>query len=142
MRAFEPHHPKLRIAALVIAAAGAVARGMAYLDQPDTGRLTHFVDAVVPLHVWAIVWIAAGACLVAGVWHRIVARYALSFTAMLWGVWGLSYMWATIAGDASRGWVTGSLMLTLAGTMIIIAALADTAGPPREPVILNRGGDG
>lgn len=137
MRALEPLHPRLRISALVIVAAGAVARGVAYIDQPDTGRLTHFVDGIVPLHVWAFVWIAAGACLVAGVWHRVVARYALAFTAMLWGIWGLSYVWATVTGDAPRGWVTGSLMLTLAGTMIIIAALADTVGPPQEPVILH-----
>ena len=136
MRAFEPLHPRLRVAALVIVASGAVARGVAYIDQPDTGRLTHFVDGIVPLHVWAFVWIGAGICLVAGIWHRVIARYALAFTATLWATWGLSFMWATITGDAPRGWVTGSLMLTLAGTMVIIAALADTVGPPREPVNL------
>ena len=57
MRALEPLHPGLRVAALAIVAGGAVARGAAYLDQPSTGGLTHFIDALVPLHLWAIVWI-------------------------------------------------------------------------------------
>lgn len=140
MRAFEPLHPRLRIAALAIVSAGAIARGVAYVNQPTTGGLTTFVDAIVPLHVWAIVWIAAGTTALAGVWHRIIARYALAFTAMLWGIWGLSYVWATLVGDAARGWVTGSLILTLSGLIIIIAALADTVGPPHEPVI-HDGGD-
>ncbi|MDX2357454.1 hypothetical protein [Dietzia sp. PP-33] len=142
MRAFEPHHPKLRIAALVIVAGGAVARGVAYLNQPSTGGLTHFIDALVPLHVWAIVWIAAGVTVLAGIWHRVVGRYALAFVSMMWAIWGLSYMTATVFGDASRGWVTGALILNLAGLTIIVAALADTVGPSREPVKLDLRGDG
>ena len=142
MRAFEPLHPRLRIAALAIVAAGAIARGVAYVNQPSTGGLTHFIDALVPLHLWAVVWIAAGVMVLAGVWQRVLARYALAFTAMLWTIWGLSYMTATVLGDASRGWVTGALILNVAGLTIIVAALADTVGPPREPVILDRRGGG
>ena len=142
MRAFEPLHPRLRIAALAIVAAGAAARGVAYVNQPSTGGLTHFIDALVPLHLWAFVWIAAGATVLAGVWHRVVARYALAFTAMLWGIWGLSYMSATVFGDSSRGWVTGALILNVAGLTIIIAALADAVGPPPGPVIFDQGGGG
>lgn len=142
MRALEPLHPRLRVAALSIVSAGAIARGAAYVDEPTTGGLTTFVDAIVPLHVWAIVWIIAGTTVLAGVWHRIIARYALAFVSMLWGIWGLSYMWATVIGDAPRGWVTGSLILTLSGLTIIIAALADAVGPPREPVIFDQRGDG
>ena len=142
MRALEPLHPRLRIAALSIVAAGAAARGVAYVNQPSTGGLTHFIDALVPLHLWAFVWIAAGATVLAGVWHRVVARYALAFTAMLWGIWGLSYMSATVFGDSSRGWVTGALILNVAGLTIIIAALADAVGPPPGPVIFDQGGGG
>ena len=142
MRALEPLHPRLRVATLGIVSAGAIARGAAYIDQPSTGGLTHFIDALVPLHLWAIVWIAAGVMVLAGVWQRVLARYALAFVSMLWLIWGLSYMSATVFGDSSRGWVTGALILNVAGLTIIVAALADTVGPPREPVILNRGGDG
>ena len=138
MRAFEPLHPKLRVAALVTFSSGATARGVAYTGTTTTGGLTTFVDAVVPLHVWAAVWIAAGALMVAGIWHRVIARIALNLGGTLWAVWGLSYMAATIVGDSSRGWVTGSLILTLAGAMYICAALADSAGPPPGPVIPDR----
>lgn len=134
MRAFEPTHPRLRVAALVVFAYGALSRGIAYIDAPQTG-LTTFVDALVPLHVWAVVWTAAGTLMIAGIWHRLIARVALGLGGTLWAVWGLSYMAATIVGDSSRGWVTGSAMLTLAGAMYICAALADSAGPPPGPVI-------
>lgn len=142
MRAFEPLHPRLRVAALAIVSAGAIARGVAYINHPSTGGLTHFIDALVPLHVWAIVWIAAGATVLAGVWQRVLARYALAFVSMLWTTWGLSYMSAAVFGDASRGWVTGALILNLAGLTIIIAALADAVGPPPGPVIFDQGGGG
>ena len=97
---------------------------------------------VLPLHVWAVVWIVAGVTVLAGIWHRVIARYALAFVSMLWGIWGLSYMSATVLGDSSRGWVTGALILNVAGLTIIVAALVDTVGPPREPVSLDRRGGG
>lgn len=142
MRAFEPNHPRLRVAALALFAAGAGARGFAYVGKPTTGGLTTFVDALVPLHVWAVVWIAAGTLMIAGIWHRFIARIALNLGGTLWAVWGLSYVAATMVGDSSRGWVTGALMLTLAGAMYICAALADSAGPPPGPVIPEREGAG
>ncbi len=142
MRALEPLHPRLRVAALSIVSAGAVARGCAYINQPSTGGLTHFIDALVPLNLWAIVWIAAGATVLAGVWQRVLARYALAFVSMLWTTWGLSYMSAAVFGDASRGWVTGALILNLAGLTIIVAALADTVGMGRGPVIAEGGVEG
>ncbi|WP_341229099.1 hypothetical protein [Nocardioides salarius] len=125
-----------------IVSAGAVARGCAYINQPSTGGLTHFIDALVPLNLWAIVWIAAGATVLAGVWQRVLARYALAFVSMLWTTWGLSYMSAAVFGDASRGWVTGALILNLAGLTIIVAALADTVGMGRGPVIAEGGVEG
>src|SRR5690606_15722524 len=90
MRAFEPLHPRLRISALSVFAFGAISRGVAYVNAPSTS-FTTFVDAVVPLRVWAFVWIGAGLLLLAGIWHRVVARWALSFGGSLWAVWGLSF---------------------------------------------------
>lgn len=117
-------HPKLRVAALTVGSTVVAARGAAYLDAPQTG-LTTFVDALVPLHVWAIVWIAAGVAILCGIWSRPLARVAMSFGAALWSVWGISYMWATVVGDSSRGWVTGSTMLGVAGFMWILARLIE-----------------
>ena len=134
MRAFEPLHPRLRIAALSVFAYGAISRGLAYVNAPSTS-FTTFVDAVVPLKVWAFVWIGAGLLILAGIWHRVVARWALSFGGSLWAVWGLSFYLSWIFDEQHRGWVTAGGFVTIAGIMFIIAALADSVGPPREPVM-------
>lgn len=136
MRSFA-QHPRFRVAALTVFSYGAVTRGLAYIDPPDTG-LTTFVDALVPLHIWAAVWITAGIAMLAGIWHRDIARWALSLGATMWLVWAASYMWATLVGDSSRGWVTGSAMIVIAGAMYITAALAASVGPPPGPVIPDR----
>lgn len=117
-------HPRLRVATLTVGSAVVVARGAAYLGAPTTGGLTTFVDGLVPLHVWALVWITAGAAIFCGIWSRTLARVAMSCGAALWSVWGLSYIWATIVGDSTRGWVTGATMLGMAGFMWILANLA------------------
>lgn len=118
-------HPKLRVATLVVGSAVVAARGLAYLDQPTTGGLTTFVDATVPLHVWALVWLGVAVAILCGIWSRPLARVSMSCGAALWTVWGLSYWWATIVGDSSRGWVTGSTMLGMAGFMWILARLIE-----------------
>lgn len=127
-------HPRIRVAALAVVANSVITRGLAYIDAPSTG-LTTFVDRLVPLPVWAVVWITAGALVVVGMWHRIVARWAIALSSSLWVVWGISYMWATIIGDQTRGWVTGAAMLSLGGLMLICGALMDEQGPLPGPVI-------
>lgn len=134
MRAFEPLHPRLRIAALVGCAYGAVNRGLAYAHTTST-PFTTFVDALVPLQVWAWVWIGAGVAMLVGIWNRVVARYALSLGATLWVVWGVSFYASWLVGDQSRGWVTAGSFVAIGWLMFIITALADTVGPTREPVM-------
>lgn len=132
-------HPRLRILALSVYAGGVAIRGLAYLNAPPSTEYTTFVDAVVPLHVWALVWMGTGALLLAGIWHRVIARWALSIGASLWAVWALSYTLSWILSDKSRAWVTAGAMATLAGSMWITAVLADSAGPPAGPVIRDDG---
>ena len=134
MRGYE-FHPKLRVTALSVYAGGVAIRGLAYLNTPPSTQFTTFVDAVVPLQVWALVWMGAGALLLAGIWNRVVARWALSIGASLWAVWALSYTLSWIFGDQSRAWVTAGAMATIAGSMWITAVLTDSAGPPPGPVI-------
>ena len=122
-------HPRLRVATLTVGSAVVAARGAAYINAPQTG-LTTFVDALVPLHVWAVVWVAVAAAILCGIWSRHLARVAMSFGAALWFVWGGSYMWATITGDSARGWVTGATMLGVAGLMWILARLIEVLHEP------------
>lgn len=138
MRAFEPLHPKLRIAALVGCAYGAVNRGLAYAQTTST-PFTTFVDALVPLQVWAWVWIGAGLAMLVGIWHRVVARWALSLGGSLWVVWGLSFYASWLVGDQTRGWVTAGAFVAIGWLMFIIAALADSVGPGRKPVMPEQG---
>lgn len=122
------HHPRLRVTALSVCAAGSIIRGIAYVDAPLT-RYTTFVDALVPLHVWGIVWVTAGALMLVGIWHRVVARWALSIGASLWAVWALSYLVSWMVGDQPRAWVTAGALAVVAGLMWIVASLADSTGP-------------
>ena len=70
-------HPRLRVATLTAGSAVVAARGAAYINAPQTG-LTTFVDALVPLHVWAVVWVAVAAAILCGIWSRPLARVAMS----------------------------------------------------------------
>lgn len=143
MRSFD-HYPKLRITALTVCAAGAGIRGLAYVDPPATG-LTIAIDRIVPLELWAVVWISAGLAMLVGVWHRTIARWALSLGASLWMVWSFSYTYAWLFEDQARGWVTAGAMAMIAGLMFIVAVLADTTGPPPgtpvDPGPVTRAGD-
>lgn len=123
-------HPKLRVATLVVGSAVVASRGLAYLNQPTTGGLTTFVDALVPLHVWALVWLAVAVAIVCGIWSRTLARVSMSCGAALWAVWGISFMWATVTGASARGWVTGATLLGVAGFMWILARLIEVLHEP------------
>ncbi|MBB1034133.1 hypothetical protein G6031_06975 [Dietzia sp. CQ4] len=131
MRAFEPLHPRLRIAALTIAAAGSFGCGMACL-KPPANPVT-YLSTVVPFGAWAAIWIITGAAMLAGIWHRIIARWALAVGASLWFVWGAYLALASVLGLSERGWSHSISMLTLSGVLVVITALADTVGPGGDP---------
>lgn len=132
MRAVDPHHPKLRIAALAVFAFGCINHGVAYATLNPSGPGTLINTA--PPHLLAGIWITTGTAIFIGIWHRLVARIALSFGAALCAVSGLSFYAAWIFGDAQRAWSTAGTFLTVAGAMVIISALCDTVRPPQPPV--------
>ena len=129
MRSFSAH-PRLRVATLIILGVGTVIRGAAYILGPDTEVLT-YVDGLVPLQVWSIVWVSVGVSIILGIWHRYLARIGLNTAASLWMVWSISYLltWFTNM-DGPRYWVTASSIATLAGVIYLVAALMDMTGPP------------
>lgn len=129
MRDFSAH-PRLRVAALTVLGVGTVIRGIAYIPSPDVEVLT-YVDGLIPLQLWSIVWIGTGLSILLGIWHRYLARIALNVSASLWLVWSVSYLlsWITLT-NGPRSWVTAAAMATLAGVTYIVAALMDMTGPP------------
>lgn len=124
--------PRVRAAVLVVAAIGAVVRGLGYLDPTGTG-MTLFVDGLLPLTAWAAVWITAGAFALAGIWSRPVARWGLSIIAALWFTWFVSYMAAWISGDSTRGWLTAGGFFVIAVYSWIFAYLIERPGKMGEP---------
>src|SRR5690625_2987241 len=123
------YHPRARATALTLIAVGTTSRGLAYIDAPDTS-LTTFVDGLIPLHAWAIVWITAGLAVFAGIWSRWAARIAGMLAGSLWAVWSASFLLSWVLhilpwteGGAPRGWVTGTALLTIAGLTCIVAYL-------------------
>ena len=128
-------HPRLRIATLAVASFGAASRGLAYLEAPNT-PLTTYLDYFVPLGAWAAVWFAAAVLVIVGIFHRVLARWALSLVSSMWLVWAISYFTATLLGDQSRGWVTGSGFIVISAYTWILTAMMDNTGPPHPgPVI-------
>lgn len=113
------------LAGIILVAAvglGGILRGAAYIDPPSTG-LTNIVDQIVPLSVWAAVWLGTGLVTLVSAFFPRLRNTTMSFSAGLWLVWGLSYMHSTVFGDSSRGWVTGSTFLLVAGLIYGVAYL-------------------
>ena len=129
MRGFS-EHPRIRVAVLTILGVGTVIRGTAYLPGTDVEVLT-YVDGLIPLQLWSIVWIGTGVSILLGIWHRYLARISLNIAASMWLVWSVSYLlsWITYV-EGPRYWVTAASMATLAGVIYIVAALMDMTGPP------------
>lgn len=123
-------HPKLRATALTVFGVGTTIRGAAYIPGSDAEVLT-YVDGLIPLQLWSIVWIGTGVSILLGIWHRYLARIALNVAASMWLVWSLSYLLTWFGNmEGPRHWMTAASMATLAGGIYISAALMDMAGPP------------
>lgn len=90
---------------LVILGAALLGKGLSYFGS---GPGSHPADGWFPVHVWGLVWVAAGAwCLVSSLWPRsTLARLALSAGVGLHLIWAGSFLAATLTGDSPRGWVS------------------------------------
>ena len=135
MRDFS-RHPRLRIVSLVLVASGAAVAGWGAFAPgvPVETLATEFV----PLAVWGVAWLAAGALTLVGIGNRSLSRVAVTLIAAMWGVTGLAHL--LLAGDPGvpvEVWSTGYRMLLLGGHAAVTALLIDSTGPQRWPI---RGG--
>lgn len=112
-------------AGLLIMGVATVARGASYLPgiMPPTTRSGHVAEALLPMDAWAAVWIGLGVlCLAASVsWRGRLAAVAVGCTAALYTLFGASFIWGSISGDMSRGWVSSLGYLT--GAALILWAV-------------------
>lgn len=140
MRGFA-QHPRLRVTVLVACAAGVATRGAAYLDTSRDLKSLAWIDKLIPMQGWAMVWFAAALFILAGIWHRDVARWGMSLGSSMYGFWGLNYLFAWFLVDTftTRIWLTGSALVLIAVLMWVCAALMDSVGPPPRPAVPKNG---
>lgn len=119
-------HPALRVTALLFAAQATATRAVTYFEDGARSGLLDWVDAVIPVTVWGVIWGVVTVGLVAGVWCRHTARISLWAGSSLWTLWGTSYILAwTFQDIQSRSHMTATLMFALAGFMGIVAMLTE-----------------
>lgn len=127
-----PTAPVVRVVVLLTAATGAFVRSLGYVNPP-TSKATSFIDGLLPITAWAVIWAVAGVVALAGLWHRSLAKWALNIIAALWFTWMLSYIVATTTGDFSRGWLTAGGFFVIAAYTWTFAYLIDRPGRAGEP---------
>lgn len=85
-----------------------IARGVSYTPAlvDPTRSPTHFMESVLNPPVWAALWILMGLlCLAATQVPKLVPP-AVGAVVGLHSMWALSFIFATILGDSTRGWVS------------------------------------
>lgn len=93
-------------AGLAILGLMCLGRGSSYIGYEPTR--SHPAESLLPMAVWAAVWMAIAAwCFVSAIWHRTLgAALALGAGIGLHLLWGMSFVRAWGIGDFERGWVT------------------------------------
>lgn len=120
-----------RPALLGLFASSAAVRGAMYIEAPDTGLIS-FVDGIIPLFGWVIVWWVSAVALLAAIFVRPITRWAMAFGSALWGLWAVSYYLEWFA-EGGRGWGTGYLFFTMFVGMTIAATQMEAQRPSEVP---------
>lgn len=99
------------IALIVIAVAGG-SRGVDYLTRYEltesAQKATNIIDGLLPLDVYAMIWLAASVAFLAGVVaHGRLFVWAGSISAALWGLWAFAFVSAQLFNGSSSGIITG-----------------------------------
>lgn len=103
--------------------------GYSLLFSPSSG-LAH-VNMLLPLDVWAWVWIGTGVFLTTGIWSRW-DRMQYTATVALKAAWGLLYVNLWIEG-VPHAWVSAVVWLTFAATIFLVAGWRESYDPLSPP---------
>lgn len=117
---------RVRVVILVSMAVICAGRGAAYLTPSFSGTdYLSMLDPLIPIQVWAGVWVATAAALLWGIRCPHVARWAMSTAAMLWAAWCVSYLAAQVFLDVNRAWVTAMPFGMLAVLTVVFTYLME-----------------
>ena len=95
---------------LLIVGIVSLARGVSYAPgvMPDYSRGSHVAETWLPMDAWALVWALVGVlCLVGAFrWRTRLAAMAVGLAVALHFLFASSFLWGSLHGDMSRGWVS------------------------------------
>ena len=95
---------------LLILGAASIGRGVSYAPGfiPESTRSSHVAETWMSMTAWSVVWVSVGVlCIIAaGDWRSRGAALAVGASVGLHFLWGASFLWGSLAGDMSRGYVS------------------------------------
>lgn len=102
---------------LFVVAGGA--RGIDYIVRDElsegTRRATNLIDGILPLDVYAVIWLVVSAAFLVGlVTHGKLLVWASSVSAAMWGLWAFAFVGAQVFNDSSSGIMTGCAFAAIA----------------------------
>lgn len=129
MRHIGGHRYDRRARAVALSAMAVGSAGAAWGEVGGHG-IAHLglVDTLVPLRVWAVVWLVSAVGLTVGLHFPRIARWSMSLAVSLWGVWCLSDLGAWVLLDVDRAWVTAIPL----GALCVVAGVLTILMEPAE----------
>jgi hypothetical protein len=105
-------------------------RGIAYIQYQDLPYGLEIVARLVPIWVFALIWLAAAAAGIAVAIKRWMGSIVIAVQVGLFTLWGLGYSAAwVLAGFTGPSWIVASFYLTMAALVGVIGRL-----PPRRVI--------
>lgn len=80
-----------------------------------------FTARILPLHVWALIWLLVAALLVAAAFARRLDAAGFAAAIGIKFVWGLLMLGGWLAGDIPRGYVSTGIWVGVAGVVAVCA---------------------
>lgn len=95
---------------LLIVGVASIARGVSYAPpvMPDGQLSSHVAETWLPMDAWSVVWMLAGALCIGAAfhWRSRLAALSVGLTVGLHTLFGASFLWGSLHGNMSRGWVS------------------------------------
>ena len=102
---------------LLILGAASIGRGVSYAPGiiPESTRSSHVAETWLPMTTWSFVWVAIGVlCVIAAGYSRSkAAAVAVGLSVGIHFLWGASFLWGSLTGDMSRGYVSALSYLAI-----------------------------
>ncbi len=91
-----------------------------------------FLDALLPLPVWATIWAAVSVLCMVQAFMR-ADRFAFAASSLLKVLWGTVHLLGWALGAVPRGYVSAVVFLGFAGFVQVIAGWKENRGPEWTP---------